>query len=316
MPELAPIETRPPQGSCPSAEDLACYVDGTLSPEEAARVTAHLASCESCFEVYSEVLQFQLESEPAPAGKVVPFYSERRKREPLWYSSIAALLAVGLAGVYFYFLASPPVLATSELTAPFQGKAGVSKQGWMPATRGAEDEDRLMREAAFRLGVQAVNLRTSLTAGDRDTASNVIAFILKALHGQPVDKEIGESFTSIKNALEGNPPAKFATDADRLLEDARELDPAYFDLGRWVEAGRLAAIARDPAFFQQPENRSFLRHVLWRDRFGIKDSKLPEKSRGELRAIDDILDKSELQSADYDTLKSHFDKILDANYPQ
>src|SRR5436853_4992895 len=96
MPELAPIETGPPQGSCPSAEDLACYIDGTLSPEETARVTEHLASCESCFEVYSEVLQFQLESEPAPVGKVVPFPGEKRHPTVPWWSSIAALLVIGL----------------------------------------------------------------------------------------------------------------------------------------------------------------------------------------------------------------------------
>src|SRR5436853_4609320 len=95
MPELASIETRPPEGSCPSAEDLACYIDGTLSPEEAARVTAHLASCESCFEVYSEVLRFQLESEPAPeTGKVVPFRNSERDRRAPWRPALAAAAVV------------------------------------------------------------------------------------------------------------------------------------------------------------------------------------------------------------------------------
>ena len=75
-------------GTCPSAEELACYIDGALSPEQRARVAEHLASCESCFEVYSEVLQFQLESEQAPLGKVVQLpLGEKRIPAAAWWSS-------------------------------------------------------------------------------------------------------------------------------------------------------------------------------------------------------------------------------------
>ncbi len=44
----------------PSAEELAAYIDGNLGKEEAARVTAHLASCEDCYDVYSMTAQFLL----------------------------------------------------------------------------------------------------------------------------------------------------------------------------------------------------------------------------------------------------------------
>ncbi|MBW8876101.1 MAG: zf-HC2 domain-containing protein [Acidobacteria bacterium] len=317
MPELAPIETRPPQGSCPSAEDLACYVDGALSPEEAARVTAHLASCESCFEVYSEVLQFQLESEP-PAGKVVPFPGEKRRPAVPWWSSLAAVLVVGLVGVYFYLLAPPPTLVTAKLASPLQGRAGLAKDRWRPATRGGgegEEKDRRLREVAFRLGVQAVNLRASLLAGDRETAVDVLAYILGALQGQLFVQDLEKSFGDMQSALlQGKPPAELAAEADRLSQDARELDPLYFDLGQWVEAGRLAAISHDPAFFRLPETRSFLRHVLWRDRLGIGDSKLPQKGRREFDAIGKILDQSQLKPGDFDEMRDHFKNILDDNY--
>ena len=177
MAELAPIETKPPAGSCPTAEDLACYIDGTLSSEEASRVTEHLALCESCFEVYSEVVQFQLESKPE-TGKVVPFPSAGRKRAlGPWYC-IAALLswerALG-STLDLHRWAPPPTLVTAELTVPLQGKAGLADHLWRPATRGSGGNAKGLGEAAFRLGVQAVNLRASLEAGDGKTAADVIA---------------------------------------------------------------------------------------------------------------------------------------------
>ena len=118
MQELARIqETSPPGGSCPSAEDLAAYIDGTLDWKDAERVTSHLADCEDCYAVYSGVIRFQLDSEPE-AAIPVPF---PRKREPLprWLP-IAALLAVGVGvgGTYFELFAPLPALPTAEVTAP------------------------------------------------------------------------------------------------------------------------------------------------------------------------------------------------------
>ncbi len=317
MAELAPIETKPPAGSCPTAEDLACYIDGTLSSEEASRVTEHLASCESCFEVYSEVVQFQLESKPE-TGKVVPFPSAGRKRERLWYR-IAALLILGAgSGIYSYLhlWAPPPTLVTAELTVPLQGKAGLADHLWRPATRGSGGNAKGLGEAAFRLGVQAVNLRASLEAGDGKTAADVIAYILNALEGQYFSEDLEESFTKLKSTLlEEDSPSQSLGEADRLLRSARELDDLFFDLGQWVEGGQLAASYGDPAFFRLPESQGFLRHALWRDRHAIKNSKLPEELRKELYAIDQLLAKGDLQPGDYTKLQGHFHNILDANYP-
>ena len=318
MPELAPIETGPPQGSCPTSEDLACYVDGTLSAEEAARVTAHLASCESCFEVYSGVLQFQLESELETGGKVVPFPGEKRRPGVPWWASVAALLVVGLLGGYQYLLTPPPVLVTSHLAAPVQGRTGLEDSLWKgEIKRGVdEDEEKLPYElAAFRAGVQIVNLQVSLQTNDRERMTGyVIPGLFGALHGQFGADNLMSDYSGKTSIAKGETPEHFLLSKASQL--AQELDPLYFDLGQWVEAGHLAAISHDPAFFQQPENRSFLRHVLWRDRVGFKDSKLPKESRQQLDAIYDILGKSKLQSADFRLLESHLWEILNANYPQ
>src|SRR5258706_2264931 len=280
MPELASINTKAPQGSCPSTEDLACYIDGKLSPEEAARVTEHLASCESCFEVYSDVLQFQLESEPEPRGKIVPFPGEKRQPPAAWWSSIAALLLVGLgSGIFLYlrFLAPPPELVTARLTPAPQGEVwyGERLRGGSGEGQEAGEPGISLESAAFRTGVQIVNLQAKLQANDVNAVSGtVIPAALNALHGQLGATELENDFKGITLALGQNKtPKDLLPEVSMLAAETRDLDPLYFDLGQWVEAGRLAVIAHDPTFFRLPDTRSFLRRVLWRDRLGFKDSK-------------------------------------------
>jgi len=324
MPELAPIQTQPPQGSCPTAEELACYIDGELSPAERSRVAEHLASCESCFEVYSGVLQFQLESEPAPMGEVVPFPVEKRRPVP-WWTSIAALLVVGVGVggyLYLHLLAPLPELDTAKLLGPLQGKKttemwfGVRTRG---GSEGSLEEPGIpMESAAFRIGVQIANLQAKLQANDAETVTGyVIPAALKAVEGQVWSTELTNGLKGVTSAI-GNKtaPKDLLAKVPELAAEARDLDPIYFDLGQWVEAGRLAAISQDPAFFRQAETRSFLRRALWRDRLGFKDSKLPGGSRPDLDAIYQISGKSPLQPSDFAQLQGHFKKILEANYPE
>lgn len=324
MPELAPIQTQPPH-SCPTAEDLACYIDGALSPQEAARVTEHLASCESCFEVYSGVLESQLESEPAPGGKVIPFPTEKPRQPVAWWASIAALLVVGVGGWgYFYLLASPSPLVTADLTAKAQTNTGLPEILWRgTVTRGPGDEAEPGNElspdkAAFQTGVQVVNLQIALAANDVRNSQDARAGIYRVLGTQSYAGDLRPPYEQLAGAIEkAKSPKDLLPRASQLAKELRDyLDPLYFDLGQWVEAGRLAAISQDPTFFRQPANRSFLRRALWRDRLGFKDSKLPAESRGELNEIYQISGQDTLQPSDFVKLQGHFKKILDANYPE
>ena len=320
MPELAPIQTQPPPGTCPTAEELACYIDGALSPQERARVAEHLASCESCFEVYSGVLQFQLESEPAPLGEVVPFPGE--KRRPPWWSSIAALLVVGVGvgGTYFGLLASPPALPTADVAATVP--ASPDQNLWNgPTTRGPGGDDEIkLQEASFRMGVQLVNLQMSLKAGKIEETQNVVARIIGLLRSQSFTKDLEDGYTKITTALaNGRKPADLLSEASRLAGMSRDVfEASSLDLGQWVEAGRLASASKDPTFFRLTDGRSFLRRSLWRDRFGLESLELPKaaESRGELKKIYEISGKSTLQPADFAELQDHFKKILEANYPE
>lgn len=328
MPELAPIETRPPAGSCPTAEDLACYIDGALSPEEAARITEHLASCENCFEVYSEVVRFQLESAPEADDNVVPFPSQETKRRN-WRvpALVAASVLVAAVGGGYYLIGPLPALATIQVTEPIQGEPEQVKNLWRgPTPRGAgETEEEVpldpsaFQPSAFQIGVQLVNLQVSLKANQGEQAQDVVARILQNLDTQMFVDNLKEGYKGITVEIaNGTPPEKLTRKASELAGQAREVFAPrylYVDLGQWVEAGRLAAISHDPAFFRLPASRSFLRHALWRDRLHIKGSKLPEKSRMEFYAIGRILDDGGLKPQDYTKLRDHFDKILANEYP-
>ena len=50
---------------CPSANEMAEYIDRRLPGHRQAEIDEHLCVCRSCFEVYEGVLRFQLEQETA-----------------------------------------------------------------------------------------------------------------------------------------------------------------------------------------------------------------------------------------------------------
>ncbi len=182
-------------GGCPSAEMLAAYIDGVLNPVEAERVTAHLADCEDCYAVYSDSVRFLLETDPEEEGTVVPFparvpKSTPPKRAPSpWYYKIAALLVVGV-GAYAILnqlvLGPPPDLKTLEIAQriPTRPEVFDNTRGlWTgPVFRGGEGEPESdLDEAAFRAGVQLVNLQVSLRAEKKDEAQNAVAALLGLL---------------------------------------------------------------------------------------------------------------------------------------
>jgi hypothetical protein len=324
MQEFARIrETDPPIGSCPTAEDLAAYIDGALDWKEAAEITRHLADCEDCYAVYSGAVRFQLDSEPEAfrgPRKPVPF-PEGKRALPRWLP-IAAVLAVGVGAgsTYFEFFRPLPALLTEEVTAPVP--ASQDQSLWLgPTTRGTGgEEETKLKEASFKMGVQLVNLQMSLKAGKVEGAQDVVARILGLLSSQPFTNDLQAGYKQITTALtNGRKPADLLSEASRLAGSSRDVfETSSLDLGQWMEAGRLASASNDPTFFRLADGRSFLRRSLWRDRFGFESLELPkaDESRGELKAIYQISVKSTLQPSDFVKLQGHFKAVLDANYPE
>jgi hypothetical protein len=355
MQEFAPQNTTTLAEDCPSAEDLAAYIDGTLDAKEGARVTDHLASCGECYAVYMESLRFELESRPAePVGVVDHEIARFRPKEAggarryasnaVRWLSIAALLLCGVGtGTYFEFLAPPSGLVTAEVTPPLPSLPNGAEPMWLGATyRGGEsDEEVKAFEASFRMGVQLVNLRATLRAGKKSEAEDVIARILGLLTPQPFSEDLQKGFKGITNALEsGKPPgvqggehhpflrlakrehASYAlVEAIRLGEIYRkDFEPGSpFDFGQWIEAGHLAAQSRDPSFFQWDVSRAFLRRLLWRDKLHdllrIDDPKLDPDTRKNLDRIAEVVAKGDFRTADYGELTRNLEEILKRYYP-
>jgi hypothetical protein len=321
MQEFAPTKSRF-SGKCPSDEELAAYIDSALDEREAARIAEHLVSCERCYEVYSETLRFLLDSKPAPTPNVVPFPRKKEGHPVTRWGSLAAILLVGIgAGTYFQLLREPPALVTSELTAPLKGKPGLTKKFWVGQTlRGGGDEEREDKpwsEASFQLGVQLVNLRVALEANDAGSAGgNIIPRIHKVLQTQVEVSSLEDSYKELSKDLQKMPSQDLLRKAGQLARDSRgDFEESYLDLGQWVEAGRLAALARDPSFFQQADTRNFLRRSIWRERLGLGETKLDPPSRRSLEQIGDIVSRGDLRTSDYAELGQRFDQILAAHYP-
>ena len=329
MQEFAQKDSATPEGKCPSAEDLAAYIDGELGEAERQRITAHLASCEDCYAVYTETLRFQLDTESVfLEGEVLPFPSpDKRERAAerafavrRWLP-IAALLLVSVGTGSFQFLAPPPGLVPTKLVPPLADPSSLDERLWRGPTYRGEggDEEAKLDEAAFRMGVQLVNLQTSLKAGNVPAAQDVVARILGLLKAQSFTDDLQKGYTGITVALENRkPPSELLPEASRLAKESRELfEPTTpLDLGQWVEAGRLAALAHNPSFFQQPDTQSFLRRLLWRDKLGLGETKLDSVSRESLDQISEIASKGDLQASDYAELQRQFDKILEIYYPE
>jgi hypothetical protein len=334
MQEFAPNNTMP--SGHPTAEELAAYIDGNLGRKEADRVTEHLASCEDCYDVYSGSVRFLLATEPAPQeANVVRFPPRKLSQRPRrmdfsggraasWGSAVAAAAALlvlsgGLGG--YLLLSTPPALRPDKVAGPVLGKPLADGSLWVgPTYRGGGDEgeEAPFDPASFQMGVQLVNLQVKLAANDGPGAQDIVARILQTLEGQFLTEGLKTGYRGITTAIaNGTPPRDLIPKASQLAQQARELlDAQHLDFGQWVEAGRLAAIAKEPSFFQDGDSRAFLRRLRWRQKFGIGDLKIDPQARQSLEEISEVLGKGDLAGADYASLQQSFDRILEVYYPQ
>ena len=317
-------------GNHPPLEELAAYIDGRLSKEEAARVAEHIAECEDCFFVYSETVRFQLENPSeaevtdrkeeaaAAAAAVVPFPSKGRKPVRWWLpAAAAAVLALGVGtGWYFYLNAPPPPLVTAALVAPLPEKSRLTKELWVGETHrgGGNGEAIIAPDASFKFGVQVVNLQVSLEANNEEAADDILGRIRGLLDEEVFVDDLIEFYGGLRDSLQdGVPPHDLAATASAKAEELREEEwftPLAFDFGQWTAAGRLAAISREPSFFRERTTRNFVR------RFLSQTKDVDPKEVPHLRSISEILEKDDLQRSDYDKLRQQFEAILQIEYPQ
>jgi hypothetical protein len=318
---------------CPTSEDLAAYIDGMLGPEEGARITEHLAGCERCYELYTEVLRFQLDSAEAEAagsgGKVVAFPQMSSKRTgvpvpsrekasmpsrwrgvPWWIAVAAAAMVLVGFGLYRLFLAPVPSIAVADLTGPLEKYPDAADNLWGYAIQrgGGKDESEEEFRAAFQVGALLVDFRLAAQAGRIEKSSELVKKI--GITVKPVlFSENGERLIAEANQIDSaeslnSIARKFAADESYLADPS--LAPLPLDFGKWTEAGRLAAILEEPTFYRWG-NRRFLKSLLKDKELGLEDEVLIR-----LRQIEAVWDKGDLQPADYAALAESFQRILDS----
>ena len=306
-------------GACPPLEDLAAFLDGTISKEERERIVAHLADCETCYNVFAGAADFQLTSAQAdePKGKVARFPFGSKKTLPWWLTAAAAAVLVVLVGLPTYRFLVPPEMTVAELTEPVAGKTGLSQYLYPAATyRGKDDAGDLLSDShSFLAGVFLVDLRLTLEAGDKVNASDLLRRIGVQASSFFQSGDLSDKYLQRASTLAEAQPAE----AEALLRqfdselpswekelEERTVSEYSFDFGKWTEAGRIAAKAQTPEFFARRENRRFLTWLHRRQKDEIDPEILPD-----LQEIRRTWKSRGLQPVDFLKLEKQLSRIIE-----
>lgn len=307
--------------ACPPLEDIAAFLDGTLSPEERARITEHLARCESCYEIFAGAVHFQEDEESSAddtgGGGVLQFPLAEERRVSRWLPMAASVaLAVGLGAVAWQFFAVPREMELAELTAPFQRKPESSGSLYEGETyRGNGDfEDFPPEDAkAFLASVYLVDLHLNVKADDPELSSEALRRIGTEIEQIAFLGDEGKKYQHQARDLESSEGLhRFSQRLSDEEGNIRELLSPYepfYSFGLWTETGRRAAATHTREFFETRKNRRFLSH-LQKTLPGQLAPDLQQPVLDDLQAIERIWDEGELSLEDYSALAGHFQSII------
>jgi hypothetical protein len=335
---MAASETPKTLATCPTDEDLAAFLDGMLAAPERARITAHLADCESCYEIFMGAAQFMQDSVPAEsAGRIVPFPANpkdvggRALRRWAIPTAAAAVLVLGVsfAGYRIYFTD----LMAPELVASLQDKADLtSRLHHFTTYRGDGDNADVLQfqQPSFLVGARLVDLQIRLDEGQVKDAPDLLQGIGQGIQSAAVigkDENAQRYLDAAEQLRSGGPAALVKIRAAAPLWEAAlkdsSLDPDFLTFGKWTEAGRLAAETRSAAFFGL-RNRHVLTHILRlleeehkgrgkesssQDDFDA-DAERNDAALAELREIAAVWDRGDFRAEDHAALAKHFSAIL------
>lgn len=237
----------------PDDETLAAYVDGTLASSQREEVTEHIASCEDCYEIFSETARFLNEQDAASkSGEVVPFRRRGMQMPARSWIAAAAVLMVALLGGWLLLRGgsgpTDPLQASSgELLALLdaQTRESAVTHLWNERSGGSafspSDED-----LAFAVGVRLVDIQAAIDAGDEATVRDALEALALVLAESPT--------VDLSGAVSDLPRAPQRADLENLERRlAGELPAGPLARGRFVETARLAAATGSEEFFRRPE---------------------------------------------------------------
>lgn len=245
--------------NCPEPEALAALADGSVGATERDALMGHLADCELCYRIFTDLVRLQ-EEEPA---SVRP---QRARRSQRWLMPAAlaasAILAFALWRPWADSLVNdaPELPALTASTIAQGGPAAAlgpewTQPPWHDSQRGPEGPGSLGRARDLRLGAQTVTLDIAIATGD-PRQETVLRGLTAELKGLPDNQVILASYLALENSWD----LAAARTAAKLLADHPEISPA-FGLGQWLAAGRFAAASGAGEYFAAPTFRSFLEEL-------------------------------------------------------
>jgi len=247
-------------------EDLAALIDERLPAGDCSRVRTHLAECEECYEIFADVVRFQEEGGAQGAGdaEVEPPspFGKTWNTPRSWLTAAAAAALVMTVGWFGYQQMTPPSFSAAQLTGSFADSVPSSHLYQEERLRGGEEQTD-EENASVGLGVQVVDLQVALASSSDDDVDD-IRRVIRGLSGQLAfadQDEIDRALALLevtKNRETAIPELEAA-----LLQTSAE--PVHFDLGRWAEASRLAAVGREAVFFADHSNRRALSWLTRQD---------------------------------------------------
>jgi hypothetical protein len=251
----------------PSPEVLASFVDGRLAGDARAEVVAHLDRCRDCYELFAETVRFQ--GEEAPRGRVLR--SARFGAPPWvwWTAAAAAVLVVAIVvpvvwedlGLGGRDGEGAVLLATADLASALgPGGPGTAAAPWPGWPGGLTFMGEPGGESvALRVGVRLMDLTAAARSERLDGTGLVLRVLERLLAGAAGADALEEDLDRVRQALEDGDARKLERAVTRLETSAEGvLDPLHLALGKWAEAGRLAAASGEATLFRTPVFAVFL----------------------------------------------------------
>jgi hypothetical protein len=220
---------------------------------------------------------------PVPGAILAPSRREKRRLERFpWLRTAAGLVIAAVSAFMFWpeapeskpvVTASRPALSTPGTGGTIAAAPGVLEKLMPPSqTRGGGALSALAPGAGlkrkFEIGMDSTALEPALQQGTRQEAAPYLNELARharsSIASDPQARELG----NLAADRSVGPWTKVESDAIRkavsslIDSETTGKGRAYIDLGRWCEAGRLAAATHHLEFFSAPESRPFLVWLL------------------------------------------------------
>ncbi len=312
------VNERKVEAKCPSPEDLASFIDGTLENRLRDSIMGHISSCNECYEVFSDTIKIHGEISNIECCEVPP--DSLKVQDELPKESWSKVLI-------FKFMPYPVAVAAAILVMLYVFRDTVSNELSFVKERMAilvEDIDKGLipslyedssmyslgfadtstpERTAFKIGVYLTDLEVVMTAGDKEETLLYIGEIISLSRGI---KDSGKTGMFLDGLLEENksgiPLRQIAgrIDPEVITDDNSLLFILLF--GQWCEGGSIAAISRKREFYNTGDVRAFIN--------GFDDGSLPEGVLELLVNIEAIVGKEVLTEKQYKKLEKEFESLL------